>query len=81
MLTTCKNEDVGLAIVDEKSGGGWQSLMREGSGDGKSWSVGSRSGYSESDEGGNMTTLLRKSLAFGLYMYISCLQVARPKTR
>jgi len=36
MLTTCKNEDVGLAIVDEKSGGGWQSLMREGSGDGES---------------------------------------------
>jgi hypothetical protein len=40
--------------------------MREGSGDGKkSISDGSRSGYSESDKGGDAATLPKKSLAFG----------------
>jgi hypothetical protein len=53
-------------ITHERRGGGWQSLMREGSGDGKKLiSNASRSGYSESDEGGNAATLPKKSLAFG----------------
>jgi hypothetical protein len=39
MLGTCWNGDVGLAIADERRGAGWQSLMREGSGDGENWIV------------------------------------------
>ncbi len=46
--------------------GGWQSLMREGIGDGeKLISDGSRISYSESDQGGDATTLPKQSLAFG----------------
>jgi hypothetical protein len=76
MLATCRNGGVGLAIAHEgggrvvitheRRGGGWQSLMREGSEDGeKLFSNGSRSDYIESDEGGDAATLPKKSLAFG----------------
>jgi hypothetical protein len=63
MLATSKNRAVGLAIADQRRGGEWQSLMREGSGVGeKLISNGSRSSYS--DEGG-AAILPKKSLAFG----------------
>ncbi len=52
-MATSKNRGVGLAIADQRRGGEWPSLMREGSGVGeKLISNGSRSGYSDSDEGG-----------------------------
>jgi hypothetical protein len=59
--------------------------MREGSGVGeKLIGNGSRSGYSESDKGGDTATLSKKSLAFGFFFKFfikefSCLQVAHPK--
>jgi hypothetical protein len=55
-----------VVITHERRGGEWQSLMREGIGDGeKLISDGSRISYSESDQGGDATTLPKQSLAFG----------------
>jgi hypothetical protein len=66
MLAICLNRGVGLAIADERRGGGWQSLMREGSGVGEKLI----SNGSTSDEGG-AATLPKKSLAFGFFFFCS----------
>ncbi len=68
MLATCKNEGVGLAIAHDRREQGWRSLMKEGSGDGeKLISDGRRSGYNESDKGGNASTLQKPELLFNFF--------------
>lgn len=52
--------------MKEGGGGGWQSLMREGSGVGEKLI----SNGSTSDEGG-APTLPKKSLAFGFFFFFS----------
>jgi hypothetical protein len=65
MLVTCRNGGVGLAIAHERGEQGWQSFMREVSGDSeKLINDGSKSSYSESDEACNVSTLQKEALVF-----------------